>query len=63
MLLHLASALTIIFTVAKLIGVFSYSWLIVFLPIIITVGLPLAIFVGGAVLISMIAIIAAIFNE
>lgn len=37
--------LTLIFVVAKLLGYFAYSWLIVFLPVIIEVALTILIYV------------------
>lgn len=41
-----ASILTLIFIVLKLVGVIDWSWLIVFLPIIISVGLTVLITIG-----------------
>lgn len=37
--------LTLIFVVAKLLGYFAYSWLIVFLPVIIEIALTILIYV------------------
>lgn len=37
--------LTIIFVVLKLVGVFTWSWWLVFLPLIIAVGIYATIFV------------------
>lgn len=37
--------LTLIFVVAKLLGYFAYSWLIVFLPVIIEVAITVTIWV------------------
>lgn len=37
--------LTLIFVVAKLLGYFAYSWLIVFLPVIIEVVLTILIYI------------------
>ena len=41
-----ASILTLIFIVLKLVGGIDWSWLIVFLPIIISVGLTVLITIG-----------------
>ena len=41
----LCSLLTIIFVIAKLAGVINWSWWLVFLPSIISVGLSILIFI------------------
>ncbi len=41
-----ASILTLIFLVLKLVGVIDWSWLIVFLPIIISIGLTVLVIIG-----------------
>ncbi len=51
--ISLSSILTIIFVIAKLTGVIDWSWWIVFLPTIITIGLAI-IFVAVLLIIIMI---------
>lgn len=53
--LGLSSILTIIFVIAKLFGVINWSWWLVFLPSIISVGLSILIIIFVIIL----AIIAA----
>ncbi len=55
--ISLSSILTIIFVIAKLMGVIDWSWWIVFLPTIITIGLAILFMV---VLLIVIMIGAAI---
>ncbi len=55
--ISLSSILTIIFVIAKLTGVIDWSWWIVFLPTIITIGLAI---IFMAVLLIVIMIGAAI---
>ncbi len=58
--ISLSSILTIIFVIAKLTGVIDWSWWIVFLPTIITIGLAILFM---AVLLIVIMIGAAIDDE
>lgn len=55
--LSFSSLLTIIFIVLKLIGVIEWSWLWVLSPLWISVGLSLAIYLIGMLIIGIIAII------
>lgn len=64
--LGLGSILTIIFVIAKLIGIFTYSWLWVFsplwIPIVLLILLPL---IGSAAIIvaTIIAALAVLFRK
>lgn len=51
----LSSILTIIFVVAKLFGIINWSWWLVFLPTIISVGL-------GLLVVIVVLIIVAFFG-
>lgn len=55
--LSFSSLLTIIFIVLKLIGVIEWSWLWVLSPLWISVGLSLAIYLIGMLVVGIIAII------
>ena len=49
----LAIILTAVFTAAKLVGVISWSWWLVFLPAIILAGISVLIFVVALVVVIM----------
>lgn len=49
----LAIILTALFTAAKLVGVISWSWWLVFLPAIILAGISVLIFVVALVVVIM----------
>ncbi len=55
----LATILTVIFVVAKLIGLVTWKWWICFLPLIINVGLVIALII----IIGIITAIAAIIDR
>lgn len=57
--LGLTSILTLIFVVAKLLGVIDWSWWLVFAPTLIGVGIGLTILLGCL----MVVIIAAISDK
>ena len=57
--LGLTSILTLIFVVAKLLGVIDWSWWLVFSPTLIGVGIGLTILLGCL----MVVIIAAISDK
>jgi hypothetical protein len=50
----LASILTIIFVIAKLLGKIQWSWIIVFLPVIISVGIGILILIITIILTAII---------
>ena len=50
--LGLSSILTIIFVVAKLFGIINWSWWLVFLPTIISVGLGLLVLIVALIIIA-----------
>lgn len=56
--LGLANVLTVIFVIAKLTGAIHWSWWLVFLPTIISVGLGLTILCGGLLFLLIAAVIA-----
>ncbi len=45
----ISSVLTVIFTVAKLMGVIDWSWWVVFSPIIASVSLAMIFIIGGLI--------------
>jgi hypothetical protein len=57
--ISLSSILTIIFVVAKLMGVIDWSWWLVFAPTIINVGLALIAFM----ILLIIAVIVDIYSK
>ena len=52
--------LTFLFVVLKLAGVIAWSWLLVFLPLLIPLGLRLALFALAGVLLVIGTIVAAV---
>ena len=48
----LSSILTIIFVVAKLFGIINWSWWLVFLPTIISVGLGLLVVIIALIIVA-----------
>ena len=53
----LATILTVIFVVAKLIGLVTWSWWLCFLPLIINVGLVIVLLLVIGIMIAIAAII------
>ena len=55
--LHLSHILTIIFVIAKIVGYINWSWWLVLLPSLISIGLGIAIWLIGLIAIIVIAIL------
>lgn len=60
--LGLSGILTIIFVVAKLLGLVAWSWWWVFSPLLISTGLAIAILIAVFGVAALVAILAAIFG-
>lgn len=55
--LKLPHILTIIFVIAKIVGYINWSWWLVLLPSIISIGLGLAVWLIGLIAIIVIAVL------
>lgn len=63
MLILLGILLTVLFTAFKVLHVIAWSWWLVFLPTIITFGLPLSLVLLGFGLTIFAATLAALFQR
>lgn len=59
MSIGILNLLTLIFVIAKILGLVQFSWLVCLLPTIISIGFGFAIF-GG---IALMALLAVIFDK